>query len=75
MAIRNVSLWRSIDWITIILYFILVACGWLSICGASYDFGDTNFLSFSSNPGKQLVWAGCAIVLALVLLNIEKKLV
>lgn len=73
MAIRNVSLWRSIDWITIILYFILVACGWLSICGASYDFGDTNFFSFSSNPGKQLVWAGCAIVLALVLLNIEKK--
>ncbi len=66
-------MWRSVDWFTIVLYFILVVCGWLSICGASYDFGDTNFLSFSSNPGKQLVWAGCAIVLALVLLNIEKK--
>ena len=73
MAIRNVSLWRSIDWFTIILYFILVACGWLSICGASYDFGDSNFFSFSSNPGKQLVWAGCALVLGLILLNIEKK--
>ena len=73
MAIRNVSLWRSIDWFTIILYFLLVLCGWLSICGASYDFGDTDFFSFSSNPGKQLVWAGCAMVLGLVLLNIEKK--
>lgn len=73
MAIRNVSLWRSIDWFTIILYFILVLCGWLSICGASYGFGDTDFFSFSTNPGKQLVWAGCAMVLGLVLLNIEKK--
>ena len=73
MAIRNVNLWRSIDWLTIILYFVLVLCGWLSICGASYDFGETDFLSFSSRAGKQLVWIGCALVLALVLLNIEKK--
>lgn len=73
MAIRNVSLWRSVDWFTIILYFILVVCGWLSICGASYDFGDTSFFSLSSNPGKQLLWAACAVVLGLVLLNIEKK--
>ena len=73
MAIRNVNLWRSIDWFTIILYFILVTCGWLSICGATYDFSDTDFFSFSSHAGKQLVWIGCAVVIALVLLNIEKK--
>ncbi|MBR5841539.1 MAG: rod shape-determining protein RodA [Bacteroidaceae bacterium] len=73
MAIRNVNLWRSIDWFTIILYFLLVACGWLSICGATYDFGDTDFFSFSSFTGKQLVWIGCALVIAIILLNIEKK--
>ena len=73
MAIRNVNLWRSIDWVTIILYFVLVTFGWLSICGATYDFGDTDFLRFGSHTGKQLVWIGCAIVLSLVLLNIEKK--
>ena len=55
MAIRNVNLWRSVDWFTIILYFILVTCGWLSICGASYDFGETDFFSFESRAGKQLV--------------------
>ena len=73
MAIRNVNLWRSIDWLTIILYFVLVAFGWLSICGATYDFGDPEFLSFDTFAGKQLVWIGCAMVLAIVLLNIEKK--
>ena len=73
MAIRNDNLWKSIDWFTIILYFALVTCGWLSICGATYDFNDTDFLSFSSFTGKQLVWIGCALVIALILLNIEKK--
>ena len=73
MAIRNVNLWRSVDWLTIILYFVLVTFGWLSICGATYDFGDPDFLRFEAFTGKQLLWIGCAIVLALVLLNIEKK--
>ena len=73
MAVRNVNLWRSIDWITIILYFVLITFGWLSICGATYDFGAPDFLHFDSHTGKQLVWIGCAMVIALVLLNIEKK--
>lgn len=73
MAIRNVNLWRSIDWFTIILYFILVTFGWLSICGATYDFGDPDFLRFDTFTGKQLLWIGCAMGLSLVLLNIEKK--
>ena len=73
MEIRNVNIWRSVDWFTIILYFVLVACGWLSICGATYNFSDTDFFSFSSFTGKQLVWIGCAVVLSIVLLNIEKK--
>ncbi len=73
MAVRNVNLWKSIDWITIILYFVLVTFGWLSICGATYDFGEPDFLRFDAFTGKQLLWVGCAMALALVLLNIEKK--
>ena len=73
MAVRSVNLWRSIDWITIILYFVLVTFGWLSICGATYDFGEPDFLRFDAFTGKQLLWVGCAMVLAFVLLNIEKK--
>lgn len=73
MAIRNISLWRSIDWFTILLYFVLVTFGWLSICGATYDFGDPDFFRFGTFTGKQLVWVGCALVLSLVLLHIEKK--
>ena len=73
MATRNANIWRSVDWITIALYFILIVCGWFSICGATFDFSNTDFFSFATRPGKQLVWIGCAFVLGLLLINIEKK--
>lgn len=73
MATRNANIWKSVDWVTIILFFVLVICGWFSICGASYDFASTDFFSFSTRAGKQLVWIGCALLLGIVLLNIEKK--
>ena len=31
-------LYKTIDWVTIVMYLILVFFGWLSICGASYNF-------------------------------------
>jgi len=73
MATRNANLWKSVDWVTIVLCLLLMVFGWVSICGASYDFSHTDFFSFSSRAGKQLVWMGCAVVVGLVLLNIEKK--
>lgn len=73
MAIRNANLWKSVDWVTIVICLLLMAFGWVSICGASYDFSHTDFFSFDSRAGKQLVWMGCAVLVGLVLLNIEKK--
>ena len=36
---------RSIDWVTILMYLLLVFFGWLSICGASYNFETEELLS------------------------------
>ena len=32
------SLWGSIDWLTILIYLVLLALGWISVCGACYDY-------------------------------------
>ena len=74
MATRNVSVWRTVDWTTIILYLILVICGWFSVCGASYTYGDMDFFSFGSRSGKQLVWILCSFGLGFVLLMLEEKM-
>lgn len=62
-----------IDWIIILLYLTLIVCGWLSICGATHEVGNTDFLSWGTRTGKQLVWIGCALSLAFVVLMTDDK--
>ncbi|WP_300728251.1 rod shape-determining protein RodA [uncultured Bacteroides sp.] len=74
MGSRKDSLWKTLDWWTIGLYLVLVVCGWFSICGASYDYGDPNFFDFGTRAGKQLMWIGCSLGLGFVLLMLEDRI-
>lgn len=74
METRNVSLLKTIDWTTIILYLILVVSGWFSICGASYEYGNPDFFDFATFSGKQLVWICCSFGLGFVLLMLEERM-
>ena len=67
------GIFQSIDWVTILLYVILIAWGWFSVCGACYDFNNPDLFSWETNSGKQIVWAATSLVLATVLMLIEKK--
>lgn len=71
MNTRNVSIWKKIDWITICIYLILVVFGWFTVCGASYDYGERDFLDFSTRSGKQFIWIICSFGLGFVLLMLE----
>ena len=64
---------RSLDWWTILIYLLLLAGGWFSVCGASYDYGDTDLLSLSTRSGMQLVWIGTSITLGLILLLLDDR--
>ncbi|MBR5194109.1 MAG: rod shape-determining protein RodA [Bacteroidaceae bacterium] len=74
MAYTNGSLVKSVDWLTICIYIALIILGWISVCGASYDFGDVNLVSFETRAGKQLLWMGCSLGLGFILLMLEDKL-
>lgn len=73
MGYRKDSIWKAVDWWTIGLYLILLVCGWFSVCGASYDYEEPNFLDFGTRAGKQLMWMGCSLCLGFVLLMLEDK--
>ena len=60
MVTRNDSLWKTLDWVTIAIYLLLIIAGWFSVCGASYDYGDRDFLDFSTRAGKQFMWIICS---------------
>ncbi len=71
---RNVKLYKSVDWAIILLYLTLVVCGWFSVCGASYTYGEPDFLGMDTRAGKQLLWIGCSLGIGFVLLMLEEKL-
>ena len=65
---------RSIDYWTILIYLMLLAFGWISVCGASYDFSaHTDIFSLSTRSGMQIVWIGTSLVLALFLLLLDDR--
>ena len=71
MVTRRDSIWKSLDWMTIVIYLLLVIWGWFSVCGASYDYVDRDFLDFSTRTGKQFVWIVCSFGLGFVLLMLD----
>ena len=64
---------RSLDWWTILIYLALLTFGWVSVCGASYSYGDTDIFSLSTRSGMQIVWIGTSIVLGFVLLMTDDR--
>ena len=56
---------------TVILYLILVLCGWISIYAASYDFDNASIFDFAERSGKQLIWIGLSLVLAFMILMVD----
>ena len=75
---KQKSIFASVDWLTIAIYIFLLALGWMSICGACYEYGQpTDFLSlasFDTRTGMQLVWICSSIVLGLIVMLLDDRL-
>lgn len=71
---RQQSVFRTLDWFTVILYLLLVGAGVVSIYAASYDFDNASMLDFSEFSGKQSLWIGLSLVIGLVILLIDYRI-
>lgn len=67
------NIFQNIDWITVLLYFILVLIGWVNVYAAVYNQEHQYIFDLSQNYGKQLIWIGTSAFLALVILIIDAK--
>ncbi|HEX9600516.1 MAG TPA: rod shape-determining protein RodA [Mariniflexile sp.] len=71
--ITEASRYYKFDWITIILFLMLVGFGWLNIVSASHS-GDTiNYFDFSQPYGKQLMFIFLTVGLIILILAVESK--
>ena len=70
---KQPSVLRSIDWWTVAIYVALLAFGWISVCGASYSYGDTDILSLDTRSGMQIIWIGTSMCLGFVILMLDSR--
>ncbi|MCH5241029.1 MAG: rod shape-determining protein RodA [Muribaculaceae bacterium] len=68
------SVFRNIDWITVIIYLLLVTAGAISIYAASYDFDNASIFDFSEFSGKQLRWIGLSLIIGFVILLTDYRI-
>lgn len=62
-----------IDWISILLFLLLVGFGWLNILSASHTGPTINYFDFSQPYGKQLIFILLDFILIVVILAIDAK--
>jgi len=69
----NRSTTKSIDWITVGLYSLLILIGWFNIYAANYNPENPVFFDTSKEYFKQLVWIGFSLVFVGMILITDSK--
>lgn len=69
----NVSVFQSIDWLTILLYLILVIAGAISIYAASYDYDNVSMFDLTEFSGKQFLWISLSLVIGFMILMLDYR--
>ena len=73
MQQQNNRFFFNVDWITILIYMLLCAVGFLNIFSVQYDPDKSEAFSFATEYGKQLIFIITALVLGLSILLLDAK--
>lgn len=63
----------SIDWLTLVLYFVFVIGGLLCIYASVYKEDHPMIYDTSMNYGKQLIWIGLSLFIGVLILFVDEK--
>jgi rod shape determining protein RodA len=63
-----------LDWVTVMLWLVMMVMGWLNIYAAVYNENNTSIFDLSQRYGKQLMFIIAAIVLAVFVMVTDNKL-
>lgn len=70
---KNQSVRKNIDWITVLIYTLLVLIGWANIYSADSTPDTTYIFDITQNYGKQLIFIGFTVLLIIIILTIDAK--
>ena len=71
--VRRQNIYANIDWVTILIWIVMMAFGWMNIYSANIMEGEGSLFDFSMRYGKQLIWIGAAVLLGIVIMVVDAK--
>ena len=63
----------TIDWISILIWMVLIAFGWMNIYSANIMEAEGSVFDLSMRYGKQLIWIAAAILLGIMIMIVDAK--
>ncbi len=63
----------NLDWVSILLWLIMIGFGWMNIYSANVMEADGGVFDLSQRFGKQLIWIGASLLLAMLMLVLDAK--
>jgi rod shape determining protein RodA len=73
LRIRKKNIFFGIDWLLVLLYFVLIFFGWINIYSATVNEEAVNLINFSTEYGKQLIWIGLSFPIIILILFFDAK--
>ena len=71
---RPDSILANIDWLTILVFFLMVMLGWINLYAAVFDEeSQQNMFDLSQNSGKQLLYIISTIFLIIIIVSVDFK--
>jgi rod shape determining protein RodA len=67
------NVWANVDWITISIYLAMMFIGWINIYAAVYNEEHKSIFDMTQQYGKQLMWIGAAVFIAMLMINTDSK--
>jgi rod shape determining protein RodA len=72
MVQRN-SIFANLDWLSILLWVVMIAFGWMNIYSSNIMEASGGIFDLSQRFGKQLIWIGASVLLAMLMLVLDAK--
>ncbi len=70
---KQKSIFENIDWLLVLMYLVLVLMGWINIYAAVYNEEHKNIYDLTQSYGRQLMWIGTSMLIALSIMVIDGK--
>ena len=73
VSTNNKKIFENTQWKVVFVWLFLMIVGWLNIYAAVYDGEHAAIFDFSCRYGKQMLWIGAAMVIALFVMVMDPK--